>query len=121
MWCNIYNKYGTHTTKNCYHQTRGPNQQHLQERVEQRGYPNQGNPPVGGNVANTDKPVPILGTQPPLLGAIAVRYVDIALDEGANPHQDLVPVGMYYKEEYPFSDYPAEPVMDDYQQVMMID
>ena len=37
-----------------------------------------------------------------------------------NPPQDLVPVGMYYEEEYPYSDYPAEPVMDDYQQLMMV-
>ena len=27
---------------------------------------------------------------------------------------------MYYEKEYPFSDYPAEPVVDDYQQLMMI-
>ena len=49
-----------------------------------------------------------------------MRYVDVASDEGVNPHQDLVPVGMYYKEEYPFSDYRVEPVADDFQQVMMI-
>ena len=55
-----------------------------------------------------------------MLGAVAVRYVDVALDEGVNPHQDLVPIGMYYEEEYPFNDYPAEPVVDEFQQVMMI-
>ena len=66
-----------------------------------------------------DKAAPVLGTQPPLPGAVPVRYVDVALDEGVNPHQDLVPVGMYYEEKYPFSDYPAEPA-DDFQQVMMI-
>ena len=43
-----------------------------------------------------------------------MRYVDVASDKGVNPPQDLVPVGMYYKEEYPYSDYQAEPVMDDY-------
>ena len=63
----------------------------------------------------------MLGTQPPLPGAVAVSYVDVASDEGVNTHQDLVPVGMYYKEEYPFSDYPTEPVVaDEFQQVMMI-
>ena len=64
--------------------------------------------------------MPVLGTQPPFPRAITIRYVDVALDEGANPHQDLVAVGMYYEEEYPFIDYPDEPIMDDYQQVMMI-
>ena len=46
-----------------------------------------------------------------------MSYVDVVSDEGVNPNQDLVPIGMYYKEEYPFSDYPAKPVA---QQVMMI-
>ena len=121
FWCNICKKYCTHTTKTFYHQIQGPNQQYQQARFDQRGYQNQGyqnqgNPFVGGNVGNTEKPMPILGTQPSLPGAIAVRYVDVASDEGTNPHQDLVPVGMNYEEEYPYSDYPAEPIMDDYQQ-----
>ena len=78
VWCDICKKYCTHTTKNCYHQTQGPNQQYQQARFEQQGYPNQGNPLVGGNVGNTKKLMPILGTQPPLPRAIAVRFVDVA-------------------------------------------
>ena len=54
VWCKHSKRYGKHKTGNCYYQTRGPNQQHQQARVEQRGYPNQGNALVGGNVvANT--------------------------------------------------------------------
>ena len=67
-----------------------------------------------------EKVVPVLGTQPPVPGAVVVQYVDVASDEGVNPPQDLVPVGMYYEEEYPYSDYLAKPVMDDYQQLMMV-
>ena len=90
VWCDICEKYCTHTTENCYQRNCGPNQHYQQPSYDQRayqnqGYPNQENPMVGGNVANVDKPVPILGTQPPLPRAIAVRYVDVALDEGANP------------------------------------
>ena len=58
--------------------------------------------------------MPILGTQSPLPVAVAVRYMDVISNEGANTHQDLVPVGMYYEEEYPYNDYPTEPVMDEY-------
>ena len=58
--------------------------------------------------------MPVLGTQPPLPGAIAVRYVDVASNKDANTHQDLVPViRMYYEEEYPYNDYPAKPMMDE--------
>ena len=64
--------------------------------------------------------MPILGTQPPLPRAIAVRYVDVALNEGVNTHQDLVPARMYYEEEYPYNDYPIEPMMDEYQKFMII-
>ena len=116
--------------KTCFKRARVTNPQYQQARYNQRGYqnqraypnqgyqnqgyPNQGNLQVGGNVANANKPVPIFGTQPPLPRADAVKYVDVASNKGANPHQDLVPVGMYYEEDYPFSDYPAEPIMDDY-------
>ena len=118
VWCDICKKYCTHTIKTCYHQTQGPNQQYQQARYDQRGYQNQGyqnqgNPLKGGNVANTKKPVPILGTQPPLPGVVAVRYVDVASNEGANPHQDLVPIGMYYEEVYPYNAYPTMLVIDD--------
>ena len=67
---------------------------------------------VGGNVGNAKKPLLVLGTQPPLPRAVAVRYMDVASKKDANTHQDLVPIGMYYEEEYPYSDYPAELVMD---------
>ena len=69
---------------------------------------------VGGNVANIKKLVPILCTQPPLPRAIAVRYVDVASNKDANTHQGLKPVGIYCEEEYPYSDYLVDPVMDDY-------
>ena len=117
MWCEICRKYCTHTTETCFKRPKGLNQQYQQARYDQRGYqnqrpyqnqgyqnqgyPNQGNPQVRGNAANVEKAVLVLGTQPLLPGAVAVRYVDVALDEGVNPPQDLVPVGMYYKKEYP--------------------
>ena len=64
--------------------------------------------------------MPLLGTLPPLHGAMEVRYVDIASNKGANTHQDLVPIEVYYEEEYPYNDYPTEPMRDEYQQFMMI-
>ncbi|MCO5581467.1 hypothetical protein L7F22_035352 [Adiantum nelumboides] len=90
--------------------------QQQQQQAELRGYQNWGNPSVGGNL---ERSVPVLGMQPPLPGAAAVRYVDVASSEATNS-QDLVPVEMYYEEEYNFNDYYSDPIYDDHQQLMMV-
>ncbi|WP_286497653.1 hypothetical protein, partial [Escherichia coli] len=113
IWCDICKKYGTHSTDNCYYRARVLNQQN---KGDQRNYQPQGNPSVGGNA---DKPIPVLGTQPPLPGAAAVRYVDVASNERPIT-QSLIPVGSYYEEEYNFHDYPSDPSIEDHQELMIV-
>ncbi len=119
IWCDICKKYGTHGSDSCYYRARVLNQlqqQQHQPRIEHTNYQNRGNPSVGGNV---ERPIPVLGTQPPLPGAAAVRYVDVSSQEGAS-NQDIVPVGTYYEEEYNYNDYYSDPMIDDYQQLMVV-
>ena len=92
VWCEVCRKYDTHTTENCYYRTRAANIQ-SQPRNDQRDFHKRENPRVGGTA---ERHVPILGTQPPLPGAAAVRYVDVATSD-LSQHQDLVPVGSYYE------------------------
>ncbi|MCO5577323.1 hypothetical protein L7F22_031151 [Adiantum nelumboides] len=112
IWCEICKRYGSHGTNSCFFKARVQQQQ----QSEQRGYQNRGNPLVGGNLKRSAL---VLGTQPPLPGAAAVRYVDVASNEATNT-QDLVPVGTYYEEEYNFNDYYSDPIYDDHQQLMMV-
>ncbi|MCO5588037.1 hypothetical protein L7F22_041991 [Adiantum nelumboides] len=112
IWCEICKRYGSHGTNSCYFKARVQQQQ----QSKQRGYQNRGNPSVGGNLKRS---VPVLRTQPPLPGAAAVRYVDVASNEATNT-QDLVPVGTYYEEEYNYNDYYSDPIYDDHQQQLMM-
>ena len=63
--------------------------------------------------------MPVLGTQPPLPGAAAVRYVDVATND-LSQHQDLVPVGSYYEEEYDYHGHYSDEVYDDPRELMFI-
>ena len=56
--------------------------------------------------------MPVLGTQPPLPGAAAVRYVDVATSD-LSQRQDLVPVGSYYEEEYDYQGHYSDEMHDD--------
>ncbi|MCO5560559.1 hypothetical protein L7F22_014174 [Adiantum nelumboides] len=74
------------------------------------------NPRVGGNA---QRPVPVLGTQPPLPRAAAVRYVDVATSD-LSQHQDLVPVGSYYEEEYGYHGHYSDELCDEPRELMFI-
>ena len=63
--------------------------------------------------------MPVLGTQPPLPGAAAVRYVDVATND-LNQHHDLVPVGSYYEEEYDYPVHYSDELHDDPRELMFI-
>ena len=115
VWCDVCRKYGTHTTENCYYRARAANLQ-SQPRNEQRDFHNRENPRVGGTA---DRPVPVLGTQPPLPGAAAVRYVDVATND-LSQHQDLVPVGSYYEEEYDHRVHYSDEFYDDPRELMLV-
>ena len=87
-----------------------------QPRNDQRDFHNRENPRVGGTA---DRPVLVLGTQPPLPGAAAVRYVDVATSD-LSQHQDLVPVGSYYEEEYDYQNHYSDEVYDDPRELMFV-
>ena len=57
--------------------------------------------------------------QPPLPGAAAVRYVDVATSD-LSQHQDLVPVGSYYEEEYNYHGHYSDEVYDDPRELIFI-
>ena len=115
VWCDTCRKYGTHPPESCYYRTRAANKQ-AQPRNDQREFQNRENPRVGGT---GERPVPVLGAQPPLPGAAAVRYVDVATND-INQHQDLVPVGSYYEEEYDPRGHYSEEIYDDPRDLMFI-
>ena len=116
IWCDDCRKYGTHTTDNCYYRKRAANAQ-LQPRNDQRDFHHRENPRVGGTA---NGPVlPVLGTQPPLPGAAAVRYVDVATQEYSQ-NQDLVPVGSYYEDEYDYTDHYSQATHEDSRELMFI-
>ena len=115
IWCDDCRKYGTHTTDNCYYRRRAANAP-MQPRNDHRDFHPRENPKVGGTA---NGPVPVLGTQPPLPGAAAVRYVDVATQEW-NQHQDIVPVGSYYEDEYDFNDRYSQVAPDESRELMFI-
>ena len=116
IWCNDCRKYGTHTTENCYYRKRAANTQ-FQPRNDPRDFHQRENPRVGGTA---EGPMPVLGTQPPLPGAAAVRYVDVATHELSQHHQDLVPVGSYYEEEYDYNNQYSHDFHEDSRELMFI-
>ncbi|MCO5546850.1 hypothetical protein L7F22_000287 [Adiantum nelumboides] len=113
IWCDICKKYSTHNADNCYYRVRALNHNlQLQQQHQQRV----ANPSVGGN---NERAVPVLGTQPPLPGAAAVRYVDVASQE-LGSGRDLVPIGTYYEEEYDFQGYHSDFKEEESRQLMMV-
>ena len=100
-WCDFEQKWTNHDTNECYHRMRYLREQGMNQNLG--GMPQYQRP---GNHPSAERAQPVLGNQPPLPGAAAVRLVqpEEPVYEGA-----LVPVTNYYDEGLEEIPEPVQP------------